>query len=194
MARPAERTMTAAYRGYLEASEFQVAEILDGELVLSPRPAPKHARAILALGALLEDPFNRGVNGPGGWIILPEPELHIVRNKKGEPEPLAPDLAGWRRTRMAEVPEEPAIELAPDWTCEIWSPGNKREDRERKPGIYARAGIPRFWSIELRARTLEVFKNIKGDYVNIDRFAGNDVIKAEPFEMIALNLGRLWAT
>jgi len=65
------------------------------------------------LGGELSGPFHRGRGGPGGWIILNKPELHL-----GE-DVLVPDLAGWRRERMSELPEGAAFELAPDWVCEV---------------------------------------------------------------------------
>ena len=85
-----------------------VAEILDGELFTSPRPTPRHARAASSLGGELYGPFDRGRGGPGGWIILDEPELHLSGDA------LVPDLGGWRRERMPVLPEVTAFELAPD--------------------------------------------------------------------------------
>ena len=73
-------------------------EIIDGELIVSPRPAPRHARASSSLGIGIGGPFDYGRGGPGGWIILDEPELHL------DPQILVPDLAGWRRERMPALP------------------------------------------------------------------------------------------
>src|SRR5688500_9281725 len=86
-----------------------VAEILDGALHLHPRPAPRHGRAMVRLGQELR-PFD---DDPRGWVILIEPELHLGPR----PDKLAPDLAGWRREKMPEVPAAAAI--APDWACEV---------------------------------------------------------------------------
>lgn len=93
----------ATYTDLLEVPEHLVAEILDGELVTSPRPASLHARAASAIGAALFDPFDRppgGGDAPGGWRILYEPELHF-----GD-DVVVPDLAGWRRERMPTFPKE----------------------------------------------------------------------------------------
>lgn len=45
-------------------------------------------------GGRLSGPFDEGRGGPGGWIILDEPELHLSEDV------LLPDLAGWHRERM----------------------------------------------------------------------------------------------
>ena len=76
MADPAKRQAT--YEDVLRAPPHKVAEIIDGELILSPRPAAPHAAAATALGEELGPPFKRGRGGPGGWIILDEPEVHLA--------------------------------------------------------------------------------------------------------------------
>ena len=54
-----------------------VAEIIFGTLVTHPRPMPRHSTAQSALGAKLGNPFQFGEGGPGGWIFMTEPELHL---------------------------------------------------------------------------------------------------------------------
>lgn len=99
----------------------QLGEIVGGKLFASPRPAGPHARVTSKLGGKLDGPFDGGEGGPGGWIILYEPELHL-----GDAV-LVPDLAAWRRERMPYVAEEVvAFEIAPDWVCEVLSPSRVR--------------------------------------------------------------------
>src|SRR3954451_22355902 len=121
MGDPANRDAT--YEDVLRAPAHKVAEIIAGELILSPRPAKPHAAAASALGEELGPPFKRGRGGPGGWIILDEPELHLGADI------LVPDLAGWRRDRMATiVADEPFFRLAPDWIAEVVSPRSSKYD------------------------------------------------------------------
>src|SRR3954469_19822214 len=133
MADPAKRRAT--YEDLIAAPEHLVAELIYGELVTHPRPAIPHTRAAARLGIGLGGPFDRGRGGPGGWVILDEPELHLLSHV------LVPDLAGWRRTRMPEMPDATAFELAPDWVCEVLSPSTAAIDRADKVPIYAQAGI-----------------------------------------------------
>ena len=123
----------ATYEDVLNAPENKVAEILDGELVLSPRPAPRHSVAQSSLGMMLGTPFHQGQGGPGGWWILDEPELHF-----GD-QVLVPDLAGWRRERLPAIPEEAFFTLAPDWVCEVLSPSTA-EDRPQPQAPDLRRG------------------------------------------------------
>ena len=68
-----------------------VAEILDGELFTFPRPARPHTRSASRLTMTLGRSFDLGDGGPGGWVILDEPELRLGRR----PDVVVPDLAGW---------------------------------------------------------------------------------------------------
>ena len=164
-----------------------VAEILDGELHVSPRPAPRDVTASSVLGGVLSGPFHTGRGGPGGWWILDEPELHL------DPDVLVPDLAGWRRERLPRIPDEAYFTLAPDWVCEVLSPSTERIDRVKKLAIYAREGVRHAWLLSPGNRTLEVLRLEAGRWVLLVTHAENEVVRAEPFEAIELDLATLWA-
>ncbi len=177
----------ATYDDLLEVPDIMVAEIVDGELHASPRPAPRHANASSAIGSAIFAPYHHGRGGPGGWWILDEPELHLGRNV------LVPDLAGWRRTRMPRLPAAAFFSLAPDWVCEVLSPSTASLDRVKKLAIYAREQVGCAWLIDPTARTLEVLHLEGGRSTIIGTHAGNEVVRAEPFADLDLELGLLWA-
>ena len=185
---PAEprRMKRATYDDVLAAPPNKVGEILDGELFLSPRPAPRHAVASSALGMALGNPFHHGSGGPGGWWILDEPEIHL-----GE-QIVVPDLAGWRRERLPAIPEEAFFTLAPDWVCEVLSPATERIDRGRKLRIYADAAVAHAWYVNPLERTLEVLRLREGSWTIVAVCSDSDTVRIEPFEAIELELGRLW--
>lgn len=177
----------ATYQDVLDAPEHMVAEIIDGELVLSPRPAAPHTSVASVLGAELLLPFGRGRGGPGGWIILDEPELHF-----GE-RVLVPDLAGWRRERMPVVPEGAYFTVVPDWVCEVASKATEKLDRRKKLPLYASVGVSHAWLIHPRLRTLEVLRLHDGKWLSVSVYADDEKIRAEPFEAIELDLATLWS-
>jgi Uma2 family endonuclease len=182
---PASRRAT--YEDVLRAPPHKVAEILGGELHLSPRPGGPHAAAATALGEELGPPFKRGRGGPGGWIILDEPELHLG------PDILVPDLGGWRRTTLARVPNAPYIEVAPDWICEVLSPRSERTDRAVKLPIYARERVTHAWLVNPIQRTLEVMRREGEKWLTLAVHRESERVRAEPFDAIELELGVLWA-
>jgi Uma2 family endonuclease len=163
-----------------------VGELIAGELHVSPRPAAPHTVAASRLGGGLSGPFDEGRGGPGGWIILDEPELHF-----GE-DVLVPDLAGWRRERMPRPPRTAAFTLAPDWVCEVLSPSTAALDRGLKLPLYARQGVRHVWLMDPAARTLEVFRWEDARYVLLITHTGLARVRAEPFEAVELDLPFLW--
>jgi Uma2 family endonuclease len=176
----------ATYEDLLKVPEPLVAEILDGELYASPRPALPHALCASALGALLGGAFQFGRGGPGGWWILYEPELHLAADV------LVPDLAGWRRERLPVVPDAAAMDLSPDWVCENISPSTERIDRAKKLAICAREAVGHAWLINPIARTLEALRRYGDGWLLIATHAADAVVRVEPFEAIELDLLLLW--
>ena len=108
-------------------------------------------------------------------------------------EVAVPDLAGWKRERMASLPETAYFELAPDWVCEVLSPSTASKDREIKMPLYARYGVSYAWLVDPEARTLEAFELQDGAWAEIGRFAKDDRVAVAPFAAITLELADLWA-
>ncbi len=188
-----ERNSPSVEAAFQAAPPEKVAEILDGELHLSPRPARPHTNVASRLGIIIGGPFWMGIGGPGGWVILDEPELHLGPR----PDKLVPDLAGWRRERLPRTiggEDAPAhYDLAPDWACEVLSESTRRRDKGPKMRIYAREGVRHLWHVDPLARTLDVFRLQGGDWLLVGSFAGEERIRAEPFEAIELELALLWS-
>lgn len=173
----------------MQVPDTKVAEIIDGELVVSPRPASPHTHAATVIGVDVAGPFHRDPSdpdGPGGWWIALEPELHF-----GD-DVLVPDWAGWRRERMPVFPNVPFFTLAPDWVCEVISPSTGRIDRSRKMRLYAQAGIPHLWFVDPLAQTVEVYRLEAGRWVVVVNHGGDDVVRVEPFESVEMRLVRWW--
>lgn len=185
MADPARRNAT--YDDLRALPDNVIGEIIDGELVTQPRPASPHAVASSILGNELTGPFHRGKGGPGGWVILDEPELHL------QGDVVVPDLAGWRRGRMPVIPEAPAFELAPDWACEVLSPSTEATDRVKKTRIYAREGVAFVWLVNPATRVLEVLGLAGATYRIASVHEGDERVRAVPFDAVELELGALWA-
>ena len=186
MSLPAHARHRATYDDLLAVPDHLVAEILEGDLHTSPRPAPRHAQATTGLTGDLFGPFDRGRGGPGGWRILVEPELHLADDV------VVPDLAGWRRTRLNELPAEAFFTLAPDWVCETLSPSTERIDRGKKLAIYAREGVAHLWLLNPIAETLEAYRLEHGRWLLLVTHAGDVAARVEPFDAVELELWRLW--
>ena len=178
----------ATYQDLIEVPAHLVAEIIDGELVTSPRPASPHALAAMRIGVDLGGPFDRPAGGgvPGGWCLLFEPELHL-----GE-DVIVPDLAAWRRERMPAIPNVAAFTQPPDWVCQILSPTTGAIDRGRKMRIYAREQVGHLWIVDPLAGTLEIYRLERDDWVVASTHGGSERVRPEPFDAVELDITRWW--
>jgi Uma2 family endonuclease len=176
----------ATYDDLVALADNLVGEIVDGVLYANPRPSVRHAIGSSALGGTLLPPFQFGDGGPGDWWIIDEPELHL-----GE-DVLVPDMAGWHRERMPEIPEGHVFSVPPDWVCEVLSPRTARLDRVKKSPRYARAGVSHLWLLDPIARVLEVMARRDKDWLIIGLHSADDIVRAPPFDAIAIDLLRLW--
>ncbi len=169
----------------LRAPPDKVAELVAGELRLSPRPAGPHGFAASGLGTDLGNPFQRGRGGPGGWIVIDEPELHM------NGDVLVPDLAAWRAERPPEL-EAAFFTVVPNWVCEVTSPSTAAFDRGAKADLYARAGVRFLWLVEPIENLLEAFRLEDGAWLRIGAWAGDIEALIPPFDAVSLALGPLW--
>ena len=185
--------MSAAARTQATFAELEalpanvIGQIVLGVLHAHPRPAVPHALAASALGEELGPPFKRGRGGPGGWLILDEPELHLADDV------LVPDLAGWRRERMSEAPRTAFLSVSPDCVCEVLSPSTGSLDRGDKLKVYARESVTHVWLVDPLARTLEVLLLDGATYRILDVLSDDTKARVVPFDAIELDLAVLWA-
>ena len=116
-------------------------ELLDGLLVVREPQGQRHATAVGLVRAALEKAFGRAYH-------LRE-EKPIALDERSEPEPDIAVVAGRIRDYATAHPSRPVlvVEVA-DTSLAL--------DRLRKAGLYARAGIPDYWVVNLIDDTLEV--------------------------------------
>ncbi|GJD87001.1 hypothetical protein BHAOGJBA_0500 [Methylobacterium hispanicum] len=185
MGAPAHRPAT--YADLQAVPEHLVAEIIDGALETHPRPRPRHAVVAAELTAELVPPFGRGRGGPGGWIFMVEPELHLGT------QVVVPNIAGWRRSRLPTEPETAFIETPPDWVCEILSPSTTRIDRGPKRRIYAEFGVGHLWLLDPTAGLLESFTLTEGTWRLDGTVQRGETVALPPFDAVPFPLDDLFA-
>lgn len=181
-----QKTKPATYADIEALPPNVVGEILFGSLVSHPRPARRHVLAASTLGTLIGSPFQLGAGGPGGRIILDEPELHLG------PHVVVPDMAGWRRERFTERDDGPWFEVVPDWICEVQSPSARAIDLGPKRRIFATYGVGHLWYVDPMAMSLEVFQRQNESWLLTHTFIGHEDVSAPPFDAITFSLGLLW--
>jgi len=180
------KTRPAIYADLAALPPNMVGEIIFGVLHAHPRPAPRHGVAAGELQTELSMPFGRGRGGPGGWIFIVDPELLLGSHT------VVPDIAGWKRERLAPFPETAFIATPPDWLCEVLSPSTQAIDRTDKLAIYAEFGVGHCWYVDPIARTLEVLALTGGKWLLAATFKNAEPVTAPPFEVHTFPLDNLW--
>jgi Uma2 family endonuclease len=188
VASPSGKAGTKTLADWLALPDDARVELIDGELVEKAAPDEPHAAAQAGTTAAIHGRFNRrsgGPNGPGGWWI--RTELDILLDARI----FRPDLAGWRRERVAALPRERPFPIRPDWICEIVSDSNRRTDTITKLHRYHQGGVPQYWLLDELDRTLTVHRHAAEGYVIVLRAEAADLVRAEPFDAIELRVGVL---
>ena len=176
----------ATYDDVLAAPPHMVAELIHGALILHPRPAPRHANAYTSLVSKIRGAFNFDEDGPGGWVILAEPELHLGDHV------LDARHRGLAAERMPEFPEAAFFETPPDWCCEVLSPSTRSHDLTDKRAIYLAQGVAHLWFVDPDARILEAFRRSDAGWVLVGVAEGADEVALEPFAAAPFGLSALW--
>lgn len=164
-------------------------ELIDGELIEKALPDFPHGLSQASVLSILHPVFNRkpGGSGPGagGWWIVSEVDIQLGANG------FRPDVAGWRRERLAEPPQSRPVTLRPDWICEVLSDSNRANDTIRKLRRYHEAGVPHYWLLDPDTGTLNVFRHGPEGYTNALVADRHQRVRAEPFEAIEVHVGAL---
>ena len=163
-------------------------EVIDGELVRKEAASGRHGGAQARLSSAL-GPYNRRPGGrfPGGWWFASECEIRFE-----DSQVFRPDVAGWRRENLAELPAEVPITVRPDWVCEILSKNNKRRDLIYKKRVYQRHHVDHYWIVDPFEETLSVYRWHEDGYVEVLIADRTERVRAEPFTEIELPVGVLF--
>jgi Uma2 family endonuclease len=162
--------------------ELRRHEVIDGELVEKEAASGRHGGAQLRLGQTLA-PYDRR---SGGWWFASETEIQLDVHQV-----FRPDVAGWRRERLSELPSEVPILVRPDWVCEILSK-NRRNDLVKKKRAYHASGVGHDWLVDPLEELLTIYRWHTDGYLEVLVADRSERVRAEPFEAIDLAVGVLF--
>jgi Uma2 family endonuclease len=135
-------------------------ELLDGVLVVSPRPTPAHQVVAFTLASILDRA------SPPEWQVVPEPAVMVSRDTE-----FAPDIVVVARDQLSGT----KITRPPILAVEVRSPSTAPIDLNLKKAAYQRFGVPSYWvvipdqgrpeliSFELREGRYEEAARVSGD-------------------------------
>lgn len=162
-------------------------EIIDGFLVEKGAATARHGEAQLRLARCL-GPYDRSASGPppGGWRFTAEAEIQLE-----SAQVFRPDLAGWRRERLATLPAELPVLVRPDWVCEVLST-NRQNDLVKKKRAYHRNEVGHYWILDPVAETLTVYRWHPAGFIEVLIADRDQRVHAEPFDAVEVAVGMLF--
>ncbi len=166
--------------------EHEQPEIIGGKPYWKATPRVRHGHVVVQLGAALS-PLQRLGRKSGWWICA---DCAIRLNPQGI---VGPDLAGWRKEHLPDLPDDWPCDVRPEWVCEVLSPTNAWYDRGTKARLYAEAGIPWYWIVDPAERMVDVLQ-LDGDRWQVfGCFADPDRLALPPFEGAEIAVDELFA-
>ena len=149
-------------------------ELLDGALVVSPRPSNPRQEVAMELAVRLRSA------GPSDPRVIPEPAVQL-----SAPTEFAPDIAVIHREQV----NAPKCTVPPLLVVEIRSPSTALIDLGRKKAAYEQFGVLAFWVVDPRVTkpSLTVFELAAGCYRQTAQVSGDEPYRAEqpfPVEVI----------
>jgi Uma2 family endonuclease len=114
-------------------------ELIDGVLIVSPSPTNIHQKVGFRLAAFLDE------SCPEHLDVTHGVEIRMSRRRSLTPDVLVTTAEAAARWPSTFAPHEVVLAV------EIMSPSSVTMDRVTKPAMYAEAGIPFYWRIELDA-------------------------------------------
>src|SRR5687768_16231992 len=124
-----ERTRMTADEFFQLPETMQPTELIDGELIASPTPTPKHQLAVGAFFTLIH-----GLIPDGVVLFAP---LSVYLDEENIPEP---DVM-WVAENSRCVITEKRLEGPPDLIVEVFSPGTAKRDKRDKFKLYEKHGV-----------------------------------------------------
>ncbi|ACV61086.1 protein of unknown function DUF820 [Desulfofarcimen acetoxidans DSM 771] len=166
---------------YLKLDDGQSYELIEGELILVPRPRTKHQKIANRFFANL-DRFvlmnNLGeVNG--------DVDVYL------EEEVVAPDVFFVAKERLTIVGEM-NIQGAPDLVVEVLSPSTARYDRKKKSRLYFRNGVKEYWLADPDQQLVEVLVAGEKEWKWIGVFDREDILTSNLLPGLEINLGEIF--
>jgi Uma2 family endonuclease len=173
------------YEDYVELpDDGRRYEILDGELEVSPAPAPLHQRVLRNLSFALH--AHTQARGLGNVYFAP---VDVILAPTTVVQPDAIFVASGRDAIVTAR----GVEGPPDLVVEILSPWSVRRDRVTKAAVYARAGVRHYWLVDPEARIIEIYEAGGEAYQLVATHGAAGVVRTGLFPELELDLSLVWA-
>ncbi|MBI4565995.1 MAG: Uma2 family endonuclease [Planctomycetes bacterium] len=167
---------------YMKLPEGTLAELIDGEILMSPSPTSRHQ---IVVGRMYEA-LSQFVHPRGlGQVLLSPLDVHLPSGDVVEPDLIY--ISSERRNILQDW-----IRGAPDLLIEIVSPYNIERDRLVKRELYARNSVNEYWIVDPTEKSVEVLMLSGGRYAPGGYFKKGDVLRSPILPDLSLQMTGLF--
>jgi Uma2 family endonuclease len=159
-------------------------EVIDGALYMTPPPNWGHQNASATLLGIIWPHVQH--HGLGKIVTAP---VGVVLDEENG---VQPDLVFISRDRLHIISER-GVEGAPDLVVEVLSPRTQSRDRGVKKKRYAAAGVPYYWIVVPRTRSIEEHRLAPSGYELVGTHGPGDIFRPEIFPGLEIPVDRLWS-
>jgi Uma2 family endonuclease len=143
-------------------------ELLDGEVIVSPTPTPKHQDATGNIYFLLR----QLVPAIGGKVFAAPLSVYLDEDNVPEPDVI------WVAANSRCISTETRLEGPPDLLVEVLSPSTAHKDKIQKFKLYERHGVRGYWIVDTAHRLLEAWTLVEGRFVSLGIFGPDDTFQS----------------
>lgn len=170
-------------KDFLALPEGTRAELIDGEILMSPSPRFRHQRVAFRLARMLAE----YVESNGLGEVIPAPfDVHLPGGDIVEPDVVFVSAAN--RSMLRDW-----IHGTPDLVVEVHSPDSMERDRVTKRELYARNGVREYWMVDSDRRVIEVLTLQANAYALAGQFGVHDTLSSRTFPKLALSVKDVFA-
>jgi Uma2 family endonuclease len=170
---------------FIALEEDDLRELIDGELVEVEVPNWQH-EGIVAMLCFFLTGWARA--GHGGRAIASGYKVRISERRG-----VMPDVQFYARGNDAASGQENGLVTGcPDLVVEVVSPSGQRYDRVKKLRYYAERGVPEYWLVDGKARTVERLVLRDGGYLIAESCSDEETFRPASFDGLEIPLAELW--
>ncbi len=173
------------YNDYAALNDGQRYEIVNGVLLMTPAPSWSHQEIVGEIFAYLRSYVRTA--GLGGVFTAP---IDVELAPKNVFQPDVVVLLKASREKL----KDKRIVGAPDLVVEVFSPSSEIYDRLNKYDIYALAGVPEYWIVNPKKRTVEVLVLEAGVYHSLGIFQGEQTPTSRVVSGFAIAVEQFFAS
>jgi Uma2 family endonuclease len=167
------------YEDYLKTPEDERYELIEGELLMTPSPIPRHQR----ISGKLEFELRKFVTENNLGEIFDAPCDVYLDNENV----VQPDILFISKERLNIIGEK-NIQGAPDLVIEIISEDTAYRDLIQKKKLYARFGVKEYWIVIPGEELIEVYVLKDNAYMVYKTFNKNETLESPYLKNLKIEL------